>query len=85
MFKLASSVLVLAAAVAWASPLDETINEADFARGSVITRDVAILGGGASGSYAAVRLREDLGHSVVVVEAKSRLVSDAPKEHEDRA
>ncbi|CAM3790985.1 FAD-dependent oxidoreductase [Kibdelosporangium persicum] len=38
----------------------------------VIERDVCVLGGGASGSYAAVRLR-DLGRSVVLVERKDRL------------
>ncbi|KAL3485481.1 hypothetical protein BJX62DRAFT_229495 [Aspergillus germanicus] len=38
----------------------------------VITRDICIIGGGASGTYAAVRLRE-LGHSVVLVEREDRL------------
>lgn len=41
----------------------------------VIKKDVVILGGGASGAHAAVRLREDFGKSVVVVEKQSRLVS----------
>ncbi|RYP10595.1 hypothetical protein DL764_000565 [Monosporascus ibericus] len=39
----------------------------------VITKDVVILGGGASGSHAAVRLRDDYGKSVVVVEKEERL------------
>ncbi|HEX6755470.1 MAG TPA: FAD-dependent oxidoreductase [Mycobacteriales bacterium] len=38
----------------------------------VLSCDVAILGGGATGTYAAVRLR-DLGRSVVVIEAGDRL------------
>lgn len=38
----------------------------------VIERDVVVLGGGSSGTYTAVRLR-DLGRSVLVVEAKDRL------------
>ncbi|KAL4903076.1 hypothetical protein BDW74DRAFT_169288 [Aspergillus multicolor] len=38
----------------------------------VITRDVAILGGGATGSYAAVQL-VDRGYSVAIVEEKNRL------------
>ena len=43
---------------------------ADF----VIKKDVAILGGGASGAHAAVRLREDHGQSVIVVEKQENLV-----------
>ena len=39
---------------------------------ATITRDVAILGGGSAGTYAALRLR-DLGHSVVVLEKTQRL------------
>jgi hypothetical protein len=38
----------------------------------VIRRDVCVLGGGSSGTYAAVRLR-DLGRSVAVVEPQDRL------------
>ncbi|PSK37989.1 hypothetical protein B9Z65_1180 [Elsinoe australis] len=38
-----------------------------------ITRDVAIIGGGAAGTYAAVRLREDYNISVVLIEADDRL------------
>ncbi|KAK0614523.1 hypothetical protein B0T14DRAFT_486819 [Immersiella caudata] len=38
-----------------------------------IYRDVAIVGGGAAGSYAAVRLREDFGVSVVVIEKDGKL------------
>jgi hypothetical protein len=41
-------------------------------RPRVIRRDVCVLGGGSAGTYAAVRLG-DLGHSVVVIEAKDRL------------
>lgn len=40
----------------------------------IVTRDVAIIGGGASGAYAAVRLKEDFGRSVVVIEKAARLV-----------
>jgi hypothetical protein len=38
-----------------------------------IIKDVAIIGGGASGTYAAVRLREDLNTSIVVVEPRPNL------------
>ncbi|KAL0935971.1 amine oxidase [Colletotrichum truncatum] len=45
----------------------------DSTAARVIERDVIILGGGASGSHAAVRLREDLNKTVVVIEKKNRL------------
>jgi hypothetical protein len=47
-------------------------------RRRVIRRDVAIIGGGSTGTYAAIRLR-DLGKSVVVVETKGRLGGHAEK------
>lgn len=50
------------------------VNSEAIATDKIISRDVVIVGGGASGSHAAVSLR-DLGKSVVVVEKKSTLVS----------
>ncbi|SPO06218.1 uncharacterized protein DNG_08907 [Cephalotrichum gorgonifer] len=38
-----------------------------------ITKNVVIIGGGASGAHAAVRLREDFDKSVIVIEKKSHL------------
>jgi hypothetical protein len=49
------------------------IDESDFDVEKIIQRDVAIIGGGASGTYAAVRLRDDLNTSVIVIEPKDRL------------
>ncbi|KAF7596497.1 hypothetical protein BBP40_001369 [Aspergillus hancockii] len=46
--------------------------EEDFTTDSTITRDVCIIGGGATGTYAAIRLR-DMGKSVVVVERNGHL------------
>lgn len=43
----------------------------------VIFKDVAIIGGGASGSYAAVRIREDFGKTVALIEKRDRLVRTA--------
>lgn len=51
------------------------IDESSFAPADIIERDVAIIGGGASGTYAAVRLREDHNVSIVVVEKEDHLVS----------
>ncbi|KAL2830472.1 hypothetical protein BDW59DRAFT_17986 [Aspergillus cavernicola] len=45
---------------------------AAFPPEDVITRDVCIVGGGATGTYAAVQLVER-GHSIVIVEQKDRL------------
>lgn len=39
----------------------------------IIHRDVAIVGGGASGAYAAVRLKEDFGKSIVLIEKAPKL------------
>ena len=51
----------------------------DFAAEDTMVKDVAIVGGGASGTYAAVRLREDYNTSVVVVETQNRLVGLFPR------
>ena len=48
------------------------ISTSSVAPDAIITRDVAVIGGGATGTYAAIRLR-DLGKSVVVVETNDRL------------
>jgi flavin-dependent amine oxidoreductase len=43
-----------------------------FSADAIITRDVCVIGGGSSGTYSAIRLR-DMGTSVVVVESDDRL------------
>ena len=43
-----------------------------------IYKDVVILGGGASGSHAAVRLREDYNKSIIIVEKQANLVCFFP-------
>jgi hypothetical protein len=45
----------------------------NFSAQDTITVDVCIIGGGATGTYAAVRLQEDYGKSVIVVEKTDRL------------
>jgi len=40
----------------------------------IVNTYVAILGGGASGTYAAVRLREDYGKKVLLIEIEAVLV-----------
>jgi len=53
----------------------DTDATSESAASSIIHRDVAIIGGGASGAYSAVRLREDMGVSIVLIEKESILVS----------
>jgi heterodisulfide reductase subunit A-like polyferredoxin len=46
----------------------------DWKKTADVEVDVAIIGGGASGSYAAVKLK-DMGKSVVLIEREDHLVS----------
>ncbi|KAF4152968.1 hypothetical protein CNMCM6936_001105 [Aspergillus lentulus] len=64
MLSLASPILSLAAAasLATASLLP-----------NILFKDVVVVGGGASGAYAAVRLRDDFGKSVALIEKQSIL------------
>jgi hypothetical protein len=56
--------------VSYAAPL---LDERGFGAQDIITRDVCIIGGGATGTYSAVRLSQDMGKSVVIVEKTDRL------------
>ena len=49
------------------------IDERNFSPQDIITRDVCIIGGGATGTYSAVRLSQDMGKSVVILEKTDRL------------
>jgi len=64
---------VLAAVLALATTGLAAIDESAFAAGDIITKDVAIIGGGASGTYAAVRLREDHDVSIELIEIDDHL------------
>ncbi|KAL7623782.1 hypothetical protein AAE478_005335 [Parahypoxylon ruwenzoriense] len=50
----------------------DDFSPSSYAKDDVITRDVAVIGGGGSGTYAAINLRK-LGKSVVVVERDAEL------------
>jgi ribulose 1,5-bisphosphate synthetase/thiazole synthase len=50
------------------------IDESQFSPADIIVRDVAIVGGGAAGSHAAVRLSQDFHKSVVLVDKAAQLV-----------
>jgi hypothetical protein len=56
--------------VSLAAPL---LSERNFGAQDIIVRDVCIIGGGATGTYSAVRLNQDMGKSVVIVEKADRL------------
>ena len=62
---------LLASAVSLAHAVS-AFTSSDFKPEDIITRDVCVLGGGATGTYAAVQLREQ-GHSVALVEKRSFL------------
>jgi hypothetical protein len=62
----------VAAAVALRPGVAAAAGASGGGAGRVIERDVCVIGGGSSGTYTAVRLR-DAGRSVVVVESKNRL------------
>lgn len=51
---------------------DSSLDPSGFSPDDVITKDVCVIGGGCSGTYTAIRLR-DFGQSVVVVEKRDRL------------
>jgi ribulose 1,5-bisphosphate synthetase/thiazole synthase len=59
------------------------INGTVFQSEDIIMRDVCILGGGSTGTYSAVRLSQDLGKSVVVVEQNGKFNSLMPSRAPD--
>lgn len=64
---LSASLSFTAAAVTF-----DQFDAAGYVAANVITRDIAVIGGGATGTYAAIKLG-DLGKSVVLVEKAGRL------------
>lgn len=50
-----------------------SLEVADYHIEDVIVRDIAIIGGGASGTYAAVRLQQDFNKSIILVEHSESL------------
>lgn len=52
-----------------------------MATARTMERDVVVIGGGAAGSHAAVRLRDDFGKSIVLVEKEGILVGEAHWTH----
>jgi NADPH-dependent 2,4-dienoyl-CoA reductase/sulfur reductase-like enzyme len=68
------SLVVLLAVVrsASAAPASCSVNGRKYDIDTVITKDIAIIGGGSAGTYSAIRLR-DLGKSIVVIEGTDRL------------
>ena len=64
--------LAFTAALIGIFPGSTSLNHGQHDGLNIITRDVAIIGGGSTGTYAAIKLI-DQGHSVIVVEATDRL------------
>jgi hypothetical protein len=72
MFSSPSSVLVASLFFQSALSLPSQYDTSSFTAANTITRDVAIIGGGASGTHAAISLK-DSGKSIIVIEKTSRL------------
>lgn len=51
-----------------------SVTTATFRYDEKIAKDIVIVGGGASGAYAAFRLREDYGKSIALIEKQGALV-----------
>jgi heterodisulfide reductase subunit A-like polyferredoxin len=72
MFRLASFVCVgLVGASRLSGSNFSQFTPCSYAPEDVLVRDVVVIGGGASGTYGAIALK-DMGRSVVVVEKESR-------------
>jgi hypothetical protein len=68
-----ASALLAAASLAVAAPSPPAPLPTSIAT-SELNVDVAIVGAGASGGYAAVRLKEDFGKTIAVIEKGAALV-----------
>lgn len=66
------SLLLLISSSSQLAFANDNANEDDFPNNSKIVRDVCIIGGGSSGTYSAIRLKQ-LGKTVVVVEKEAVL------------
>lgn len=65
----------LSTTILWLAIAAATARVAASEQPNVLVKDVAIIGGAASGVYAGVRLRDDYGKSIAIVELQDRLVS----------
>jgi hypothetical protein len=65
-------VPLISSCVLSALALDSNLDTSAYGPSNIINRDVAIIGGGSSGTHAAISLK-DKGKSVIVIEAKGRL------------
>jgi ribulose 1,5-bisphosphate synthetase/thiazole synthase len=70
-----SSIAMLSRATALVLALAAPLVSAQSAT-NIIYKDVAVIGGGASGSYAAYVLREDFNKSVAIIEKENILVGE---------
>lgn len=67
------ALLISISGLATARSSQASFDKSHYATSDIIIRDVLVVGGGASGTYAAVRLQQDFNKSVVLVEQKPTL------------
>lgn len=67
-----SAVLLSACLLPQALSAPNTFDFANFKKADIISKDVAIIGGGSAGTYSAISLK-DKGKSVIVIEKKGRV------------
>ncbi|TVY58817.1 Beta-cyclopiazonate dehydrogenase [Lachnellula cervina] len=80
---LSASNLILTLLVTLRVNASIVVNGNSYSFDNTITRDFAIIGGGSTGTYSAIRLK-DLGNTVVVVEGKDRLGGHTETYHDPK-
>ncbi|TVY47918.1 Beta-cyclopiazonate dehydrogenase, partial [Lachnellula occidentalis] len=80
---LSASNLLITLLVTLRVDASTVVNGISYSVDRILTRDFTVIGGGATGTYAAIRLK-DLGHTVLVIEGKDRLGGHTETYHDPK-